>query len=292
MPASRVLLIVNSRSRSGREIGAEARAALLALGCVVVPDHYDKHVRPAELVRRHRDEVDVVAAVGGDGTMNATAPALLESGLPLLIIPAGTGNDLARTLGIPRDPRAAVRLLDDGAPRRIDIGLVNDVPFFNVASVGFGVHLTHALTRDSKRRWGVLGYLIAGLRALGRLRPFTAWITHGDQVHVSRTIHIAIGNGRHFGGGMTVAEDARIDDGKLDVFSLEVSSIWGLLKILPALRSGRHNSWVEIRSLSGDAIEIRTRRRRSINADGEITTRTPAVFRVMPGAITVYAPTW
>jgi diacylglycerol kinase (ATP) len=99
-----------------------------------------------------------------------------------------------------------------------------------------------------------------------------------------------VGNGRHFGGGMTVAENARIDDGKLDVFSLEVSSIWGLLKLLPALRSGRHNSWVEIRSLSGEAIEIRTRRRRSINADGEITARTPAVFRVMPGAITVYAP--
>jgi diacylglycerol kinase (ATP) len=290
MPGSRVLLIVNTRSRSGRAIGVEARSALLALGCRVVPAEHEKRMRPAELVRLHAGAVDVVAAVGGDGTMNATAPALLETGLPLLVIPAGTGNDLARTLGIPLDPREAVRLLRDGAPRRIDIGLVNDVPFFNVASVGFGVHLTHALTRDSKRRWGVLGYLIAGLRALERLRPFTAWITHGDDIQVSRTVHIAVGNGRHFGGGMTVAEDARIDDGKLDVFSLEVSSIWGLLKLLPALRSGRHNSWVEIRSLTGDAIEIRTRRRRSINADGEITTRTPAVFRVMPGAITVYAP--
>src|SRR5580698_2935226 len=124
MPPSRVLLIVNTRSRSGRAIGVEARSALLALGCTVVPAEHEKRMRPAELVRLHAGAVDVVAAVGGDGTMNATAPALLETGLPLLVIPAGTGNDLARTLGIPLDPREAVRLLRDGAPRRIDIGLV------------------------------------------------------------------------------------------------------------------------------------------------------------------------
>jgi diacylglycerol kinase family enzyme len=177
-----------------------------------------------------------------------------------------------------------------GRLRRIDIGLVNDVPFFNVASIGFGVDLTRALTRDSKRRWGVFGYVLAAARALRRLRPFTAWIRHGDTVTVCRTVHVAVGNGRHYGGGMTVAEHARIDDNRLDVFSLEVSGVWGLLKLLPALRSGRHRHWTEIRTLAGEELEIRTRQPRSVNTDGEITTRTPAAFRVLPGAIAVFTP--
>jgi YegS/Rv2252/BmrU family lipid kinase len=215
---------------------------------------------------------------------------LLETKMPLLIIPAGTANDLVRTLNIPPAPEAAARLLLAGRLRRIDIGLVNDVPFFNVASIGFGVDLTRALTRDSKRRWGVLGYMLAALRALRRLRPFTAWIRHGDTTTISRTVHVAVGNGRHYGGGMTVAEQARIDDNRLDVFSLEVSGLWGLLKLLPALRSGRHRHWTEIRTLADEELEIRTRRPRSVNTDGEITTRTPATFRLLPGAVTVFTP--
>lgn len=285
-----VLLVVNAKSRRGRSVGAEARQALLALGCVVVPEADGERIRTEALIRRHASAVDVVAVVGGDGSMNAAAQSLLETRLPLLVIPAGTGNDLARTLSIPLDPNEAVRLLQEGSLRRIDLGMVNDRPFFNVASIGFGVDLTRALTADSKQRWGVLGYAIAAIRTLARLKPFTAWITHGGETHVSRTVHVTIGNGRHYGGGMTVAEDAAIDDGRLDVFSLEVSGVWGLLKLLPSLRSGRHHAWVEVRSLRDEVVTIRTRHRRSVNTDGEITARTPAVFRVLPGAVSVFVP--
>jgi diacylglycerol kinase family enzyme len=82
------------------------------------------------------------------------------------------------------------------------------------------VDLTRALTRDSKRRFGPLGYAIAGLRALSRLRPFRADIINGPITQPSRTVHIAIGNGRHYGGSTTVAENARIDDGRLNIYSL------------------------------------------------------------------------
>jgi diacylglycerol kinase (ATP) len=103
-------------------------------------------------------------------------------------------------------------------------------------------------------------------------------------------VHVAVGNGRHYGGGMTISEHACIDDGRLDVYSLEVASVWRLLLLLPALRSGRHHAWAEIRTLSGDEIEVRTRHPRSVNADGEITTRTPARFRVLRRALEVYVP--
>jgi diacylglycerol kinase (ATP) len=283
------LLIANPHSRHGEAKQRQALEALERHGIAVT--HADW--QPENLTRIIAAEAAAVRAVivaGGDGTLNAAAQGLIDTGLPLGILPMGTANDLARTLAIPTDLDAAARIIAEGRLRRIDIGMANGIPFFNVASVGFGVDLTRALTRDSKRRWGTLGYGIAALRALRRMRPFTAHITEGDEVHVSRTVHLAVGNGRHYGGGMTIAGDADIDDHRLDVFSLEVSSFWKLIRLLPALRSGRHDAWTEIRTLAGKEIEVRTRRSRSVNLDGEIRTRTPVRFTVQPSAVNVYAP--
>jgi diacylglycerol kinase family enzyme len=97
-------------------------------------------------------------------------------------------------------------------------------------------------------------------------------------------------NGRHYGGGMTVSEDASIDDGCLDLYSLEVESFWRLPRIAPVSRRGQHHAWAEIRTHSGDAIEIRTSRPRSVNTDGEIITQTPARFRVLRHVLVVYVP--
>jgi YegS/Rv2252/BmrU family lipid kinase len=234
--------------------------------------------------------VDLVVVGGGDGTVNAAAPGLLDTGLPLGILPLGTANDLARTLGLPLDLEAAVGVVAGGRTRRIDLGEVNGHPYFNVASIGFGVDLTHALTSDAKRRWGPLGYAVAGLRVLRRLRPFHADIEVGGERHRTRTVHLAVGNGPHYGGGMTVSRDASICDGRLDVYSLEVESVWKLLMLLPALRSGRTANWTEIRTIQGREIRVATRRERSVNADGEIVTHTPAVFRVRHGAVEVCVP--
>ena len=228
---------------------------------------------------------------GGDGTLNAALPGLIATGLPLGIIPLGTANDLARTLGIEPDAAVAAKIIAAGHRKRIDIGEVNGHPFFNVASVGFGVDLTRALTHDAKKRWGVLGYAVAGLRTLQRLSSFTIDIDQdGKTVHRGRTVHLAIGNGRHYGGGMTVSEHAMIDDGRLSVYSLEVRSRWRLLFLLPAMRRGDHGKWQEVVTLAAADIGVRTRRPRSVNADGEIVTKTPAHFRVLPAAIEVFVP--
>jgi diacylglycerol kinase (ATP) len=284
------LLVVNARSRRGAGAADIVGQVLERAGVPVLRrDNGDADELPG-LIRGEADQVDRVVIGGGDGTLNAAAPGLIGTGLPLGIVPLGTANDLARTLDVPTDPGEAARVIAAGRLRRIDLGEVNGRPFFNVASVGFGVDLTRALTRDSKRRWGALGYAVAGLRALGRFRPFMAEIVEDGTSHLSRTVHVAVGNGRHYGGGMTISEDARIDDGRLDVYSLEVESLWRLLLLVPALRSGRHHAWAEIRTLSGDEIELRTRHPRSVNTDGEITTHTPAHFRVLRGALQVYVP--
>ncbi len=289
-PRRRALLLVNEHSRQGRDGLGQATQALRDAGIEV--DHRQGKGREdvARLIREARDDVDRVVIGGGDGTLNAAAPALIETGLPMGILPLGTANDLARTLGLPLDLAGAVELVATGHTRPIDLGEVNGIPYFNVASLGLGVDLTRALTRDAKRRWGLLGYAIAGMRVLNRLRPFHASIDIEGRVTESRTIHLAVGNGRHYGGGMVVGEHVFIDDGRLDVYSLEVENVWRLLRLLPALRAGRTQDWTEIRTLEGQEIRVTTRRVRSVNADGEIVTKTPARFRLLHGAVTVYVP--
>ncbi|MGE0226192.1 MAG: lipid kinase [Acetobacteraceae bacterium] len=282
------LLIINPRSRRGAEAAPEVFAALTeaGFGLITVP----AGLPVDEAIRRHAANVDLVVVGGGDGTLNGAVSPLMETRLPLGVIPLGTGNDFARTLEIPLDPAAAAQVIAEGHTKQVDVGDVNGHPFLNAASIGFGVDLTRALTGDTKRRWGALGYAMAGARVLGRVRPFTVWIEHGGDVEVARTVHLAIGNGRHYGGGMVVSEQARLDDGKLHAFSLEVDHWWRLLRLLPALRNGTHQAWAEVRSFAGPELTIRTRRPRSVNTDGEITTRTPAHFHVHAGALTVFVP--
>ena len=175
---------------------------------------------------------------GGDGTLNAAIPGLLKAGLPFGIMPLGTANDLARSLGIPFELDAAAQVIATAAPRPVDLGEVNGHPYFNVASIGFSADLAAELKAEAKQRWGKLGYGVAALGLLRRARPFTATLIHDGRTERVRTIQVSVGNGRHYGGGMTVSEDARPDDGVLDVYSLEVTHWWRLVALLPWLRRG------------------------------------------------------
>jgi len=286
----RALLVINEQSRSGKAAAETAVKALQAAGLTIDRRRNVGSNEIADVIRSARASADCVILGGGDGTLNAALPGLLDTGLPLGVIPLGTANDLARTLQLPLDVAQAVQVVTDGKLRTIDLGEVNGIPFLNVASIGFGVDLTRALTRDAKQRWGVLGYVIAGFRVLRRMRPFHVTVKIGDTVHRSKTVHLAIGNGRHYGGGMIVSEDAAIDDNRLDVYSLEVQNPWALLKLLPAMRIGTHGRWSEVETMAGQEVTVETSRARSVNADGEIITRTPAHFRVLQGALRVYAP--
>lgn len=292
MTHRRALLLLNPRSRRGARAAPAVFAALAEHGFGVTAPPAGMSL--AEALARHAADCDLVIAGGGDGTLNGVVNGLAAGpgldALPLGVVPLGTANDFARTLGLPTDPAQAIAAIAEGSLTSVDAGEVNGHFYLNVASIGFGVDLTRALTRDSKARWGPLGYAIAGIRALSRLKPFTAEIDHGDHVDRTRTVHLAIGNGRHYGGGMVVDPSARLDDGRLHAFSLEVDHWWQLLRLLPALRAGTHGAWTEVRTLAGEALTVRTSRPRSVNTDGEITTRTPAVFRVHPRAIRVFVP--
>ncbi len=283
------LLIANPHSRRGGEI-APFIAALEAAGVTLVREECRRREDLGVAIRAVRDRVGAVILGGGDGTMSAAAPALRDTGLPLGILPMGTANDLARTLGIPEDPAGAAQIIIGGHKRRIDLGCVNGHPFFNVASVGLSVDITRRLTKVMKRRWGKLAYPLAAAAVIATARQFSA-VLRLDEVEVRcKSMQVAVGNGRFYGGGMVVEAGARIDDAMLDVYSLEPRTRWRLLLMAREFRAGEHGHLDEVRTLRAQQVELRTRRPRHVSADGEIVTRTPAHFTVLPGAVQVFTP--
>jgi YegS/Rv2252/BmrU family lipid kinase len=284
------LLLVNRHARQGQRSLSEAIALLNDLGFDLLLESTARRQNLSDTIRRYSDRVDMVIVGGGDGTLNAAVEGLVDTQLPLAILPLGTANDLARTLNLPTALPQACQVIAQGKLQPIDLGWVNGKHFFNVASLGLSVKITRQLDKETKRRWGVLAYGISAFQVLLKFRPFSAEIRINGESQKVRTAQIAVGNGRHYGGGLTVAADAAIDDQRLDLYSLEIQHWWQMLALLPSMRSGTLASWSFVRTMHGQEIEIYTRRPHAINTDGEITTETPARFRVIPKAISVVIP--
>ncbi|WP_267384061.1 lipid kinase [Cyanobacterium sp. uoEpiScrs1] len=286
----RALLLINRHARKGRNSFAHAVDVLNDLGfeLITVPVRNPEYM--SELIRRHQDSIDLVIVGGGDGTLNAIVDSLVDMKLPLGILPLGTANDLARTLKIPLAVDQACRVIAQGKLKYIDLGCVNGKYFFNVASLGLSVEITGKLSKGAKRRWGILAYAITALQVIGQTRPFNAEIVVNDKSVRVKTIQIAVGNGRFYGGGMAIAKDATIDDQRLDLYSLELNYWWQIFPLLWRLPQGQHGVLPWVRTIEGETMEIYTRKSYSINTDGEITSQTPAAFRVIPQALGVLVP--
>ncbi len=286
----RALFLINPNARRGKEALEPVHERLKAGGIDVTVEPFSALPEIARDIVRLRESADMVIVCGGDGTVSASAMAIVESGLPMGIMPMGTANDLARTLSIPMDLSAAADMIAAGHTRRIDLGAVNGHAFFNVASIGLSTELADSLDNETKKRWGRLGYAVAATRVMSRARPFRARITEKGTSFEVRTYQIAVGNGVHYGGGNVVQADATIDDGHLDLYSLEVSSLWKLALMARSFRNGSHGAWSEVRTARCVEFDIETDRPRPVNTDGEIVTSTPAHFKVLPKALAVFAP--
>ena len=286
----RALLLLNPHARRGDNQLSKVIEQLQALGLEIVAECAEEPQHLPDLIRRYQHQIDMVIVGGGDGTLNAAVEGLVDTQLPLGILPLGTANDLARTLGVPTCLTKACKIIAQGQVRRIDLGWVNGKYFFNVASLGLCVQITRKLTKSAKRRWGAWAYAATALKVLHQARRFKAEIRlNGESIPV-KTIQIAVGNGCYYGCGMKIVSDAAIDSKRLDLYSLEIHHWWQFLPLMFAIRQGRHHKKPGVRTLNGQEIEVYTRRPYPINTDGEITTHTPAKFRVIPEAIAVFVP--
>ena len=290
MNGKAALLLVNPKSRRGEESLPQVRELLSRAGINYVELLPESSETPSEAIKARAGKIDMVIVGGGDGSLNAAAEGLLDTGLSLGVLPLGTANDFARTIGIPTDLAAAIDVVAQGNTTLIDLGQANGHPFFNVASIGFSADLAMSLTEKAKKRWGKLGYGIVAARLLASSRLFSATLEHDGRVEGLHTLQMAVGNGRFYGGGMAVKADATATDGLLDFYSLEVDHWWRLLALLPSLRAGTQGEWDDVRTFSTKDLTIRTRRPRPVNLDGELKTKTPVRFTILEKAVSVFIP--
>lgn len=286
----RALLLINPHARRGAAAQSSVTQRLQNLGFDLLEEPIENPSIVSDLIRQYRDRVDRVIIGSGDGTVNAAIPGLLETGLPLGVIPLGTANNLARTLGIPQSPLEACDIIAQAQARSIDLGWVNGNYFLNVAGLGLSTKINQSVAKQFKRRWGVIAYAVTAFKLILKQRRFRAEIHCNGEIIQVKTYQITVCNGRFYGSGLTVAADADIDDHRLDLCSLEVDHWWQVLSLIPSVFRGEYATEQGMRLLQGQEIEIFTRKPRPIDTDGEITTQTPATFRVISGAIAVYAP--
>ncbi|GAA2834375.1 YegS/Rv2252/BmrU family lipid kinase [Kribbella solani] len=289
--SSRIALVVNPTS--GRGLGARiaplVRERLAAAGLTV-----DVHTTTcAEDVGRIAAEVvasgaDAVTLIGGDGTVHLGAQVLANSGMPFGVIPAGTGNDFARGLGLPlKDPAAAADLVVAGRTRAIDLAVAKDEFITTVVAGGFDSLVNK---RANAMAWpkGNARYTLATLAELRTFTPLEYVVTVDGQVIETKAMLVAVGTGPTYGGGLQICAGAELDDGQLDVTIIEPVSRLTLLQMFPKLSKGTHVGHPAVRTLRGRSVRIEAAGITAY-ADGEPLGALPVDIGVAPGALTVFA---
>jgi YegS/Rv2252/BmrU family lipid kinase len=289
----RVLLAVNSRARRGRAARDRAAAALRSLGHAVVEVQLDgSRAGLSEAIVARRDDVDVVAVGGGDGTLLTAIDGLIETKLPLAVLPLGTFNELARTLGIPADFDVAAALIDTGVPFAVDVGSANGVHYFNEASVGLSTRITSLQTDDVKRWLGMLAVPITTLRALRWARPMHLEIESEDGAKRRvRAVQLTVANSYRF-GGVVENPEASLEDGRLWLYSIDSQGFRHTIRLLAAVALHRFAHTPEVVAVKGRRFTVRSvhGHRYPVDADSEQATRLPAEFGIVNRGVTVLVP--
>lgn len=285
------VLIVNPAAGGGKgERVAKIASQVLDQSRVefrIVPTKSPGHGADIALGCIETGETPVV--VGGDGLVGAVGGALANTGVPLGLIPAGRGNDLARGLGIPVSTPEAVEVVRTGRDRLIDVGEGNGQRFLGIASVGFDSD-ANRIANESRLLGGPLVYAWAAIRALIGWKPVRFEITTGG-VRRRVTGHtVAVANNGFYGGGMKMAPDSEIDDGMFDVILVEAVSKIRFLSDFPKVFSGSHVRSDGVETLRTPGISISASRPLTVYADGDPLTELPATFHVIERSLSIICP--
>lgn len=234
---------------------------------------------------------DMVIVAGGDGTLREVAKGMVGTDVPLMPLPCGTGNDLARSLGMPLDPYEALTIARQGRPAQIDVGLVNGRLFLNVVALGISAQVSVSIETAQKRRWGSLAYLAKAVEMGLRPVPMPMRLQIDRHTEAVSAYQISIANGCSFGGGWRISDCCGLQDGLLDVVVIEPMSLWQVLQNLASPYGGLAGNLAS-RAYRVPACRIDVDRPILANVDGDAVLLSPPLdFQVAAGALTVMMPT-
>ena len=286
-----IYAICNPTAGSGRarKIAGQVQSWLAegGMACDMLYTEYPGHA--AELAAQARERgADTVVAIGGDGTNLEVARGLIGGGSAMGIIPAGTGNDFVKTLGIPPNPRDALDYMLSHSARKTDVGEVNGKLFLNVIGTGFDVSVLDYAAKAKRYCRGLLPYLYGVLKTLRHFQSIRLTYTaDGGAEQTLDAFVVAVANGSRFGGGITIAPDAKADDGKLDLVVVGNIERKHLLNRLMGLLKGEILSFPETAFARVSSVSFSCPGMR-LHVDGEILDEPCADARILPGALLIH----
>ena len=284
-------LIVNVHSRKGEALFEQAREKLEAAGVRLIAAHAVRD--PARLQDTVRQAVSsgapMVIVGGGDGSLSGTVDELVGKNCVFGVLPLGTANSFARTLGIGLDLDSAVETIAHGRRRRIDLGMIDGDYFVNAASLGLSPMIGETVPHKLKRYLGRVGYLLWAVKCSAGFRAFRLTIDDGKAERRMWSTEVRILNGPYH-GGVELSDRADVDSGEIVIQAVVGRSharlAWDWYAKFFKLRD-RDARTEEYR---GQSFRIETRPRQRISIDGEVVARTPATVKIAPGAIDVAVP--
>jgi YegS/Rv2252/BmrU family lipid kinase len=283
-------LVVNTQSRTGQDQFEQACAALSGLPFDVAPHPVEDPGELQDIVRKvMAGKPDLLILGGGDGTISSLVDHLVGTDTILGVLPLGTANSFARTLGIPLDIEGAVEVLRTGTPRQIDLGMIDGDYFANCAAIGISPQIASTIPHKLKRWFGRAGYLAWATLQFVRFRPFELIVGEGPDAKRLTATEVRISNGR-FHGGVELIEEARLDSGEIIVQAVARNGRRGLVRNWSGAVFGLDSRRADTITIHARELRIATNPPLPISIDGEVLAKTPVTAKIAAGVIRVIAP--
>ena len=286
----KAILVVNALSRKGRDTFDEAVEKLTAAGVELMDSHAVENPEIMEpVIKAAIAKAPMVIVGGGDGTLSSAVDHFLGAKTVFAVLPLGTANSFARTLGLPLDLDGAIDVIANGRRKRIDLGCIDGDYFANGAAIGLSPLIADTVPHSLKRYLGRIGYLVWAVRCAFKFRPFRLTVEQDGKRSSIWATEARIANGAFF-GGVELIESAELSSGEMVVQAVTGKSVFGLAWSWFATLfklSNRELTTIEFR---GRKLRVEARPPQKISVDGEVSAETPVTVTVAKGAIEVAAP--
>jgi YegS/Rv2252/BmrU family lipid kinase len=285
------ILIVNAMSRRGADAFDDVRDKLTAAGVDLIEAHAitePEKMDPA--VKKAIKRAPMVIVGGGDGSLSSNVDHFVGTDTVFAVVPLGTANSFAKTLGIGDDLDTAVDTIANGRRRRIDLGVIDGDYFANAAALGLSPLIADTVPHNLKRYLGMVGYMLWAARVAFNFRPFKLRVTLDDGTVVKAwATEARIANGTHH-GGVELVEDQELDSGEIVIQAVTGKSLWGLAWSWFSTLFKLRNRKQTVTEWWGRKLYLEARPAQKISIDGEIAARTPVTVEVADACIEVAAP--